>query len=261
MLEQPQLLTKPVKLLLVLTAFFIANTIVAEFIGTKIFSLEALFGFSPLNLKIFGVEGLGLNLTAGVILWPVVFVMTDIINEYYGEKVVRFLSYLAVGIVVFAFVMVYLSISLPPNEWWQYQSGTLGANSIPDMQVAFKKIMGQGLWIIVGSMVAFLFGQILDVFIFHKIKAITGEGRLWLRATGSTLVSQAIDSYIVLLIAFWIGSDWELSRILAIGTVNYIYKGVVAIFMTPIIYFIHDVIENYLGHSQATLMKSSAMKA
>lgn len=260
MSENHPILTKPVKLFAILTAFFIANTIVAEFVGSKIFSLEAVFGFAPLDLKIFGVAGLGLNLTAGVILWPVVFVMTDIINEYYGERVVRFLSYLAVGIVVFAFMMVYLAISLPPNEWWQFQSGKLVGFEIADMQVAFSKIMGQGLWIIAGSMIAFLFGQVLDVLIFHRIKAYTGEGKLWLRATGSTLVSQGIDSYVVLLIAFYIGSDWELSRILAIGTVNYVYKGLVAVLMTPIIYFVHDIIERYLGYEQASMMKKAAMK-
>ena len=166
-------------LFIILAGFFIANTIVAEFIGSKIFSLEKLFGYQPFQWTILGVEGLGLSLTAGAILWPVVFVMTDIINEYYGPKAVRFLSYLAIGIVFYAFLMVYGAIGLPPNDWWQYQSGIRvdGQESITDMSIAYNRVMGQGLWIIIGSMIAFLVGQVIDVFVFHKIKKITGENK------------------------------------------------------------------------------------
>jgi len=251
---------KGIVLFIVLAAFFIGNTIVAEFVGGKIFSLEKLLGFAPLNMKFFGVDGLGLNLTAGAILWPVVFVMTDIINEYFGTKAVRFLSYLAVAIVVYAFIMIYGSIGLPANDWWQFQSGvtTNPATSIADMNLSFNKVMGQGLWIIVGSMVAFLVGQVLDVTVFHWIKSKTGEKQIWLRATGSTLVSQLIDSYIVLIIAFWIGADWDITRVLAIGTINYIYKGSMAILLTPVLYGIHYVIEEYLGESLAKTMKLEA---
>ena len=85
------------------------------------------------------------------------------------------------------------------------------------MDVAYRKIFGQGLWIIIGSLVAFLVGQILDVAVYQRIKKSTGEKLLWLRATGSTLVSQFVDSFVVLIIAFYIGADWELGRVLAIG--------------------------------------------
>jgi uncharacterized integral membrane protein (TIGR00697 family) len=252
--------SKSVVLFVLLAGFFVANTIVAEFVGSKIFSLERLFGFQPLQMTFFGVDGLGLNLTAGAILWPVVFIMTDIINEYYGPKAVRFLSYMAIGIVFYAFLMVYGSIGLPANDWWQFQSGiTSDANtSIKDMGLSFNKVMGQGLWIIIGSMVAFLVGQILDVAIFHKIKAATGEKMIWLRATGSTLISQLIDSYIVLLIAFWIGADWDLTRVLAIGTVNYLYKFGMAILLTPLIYLGHYFIDGFLGSELALNMKEEA---
>jgi len=252
---------RPYLLFIVLTAFFIGNTIVAEFVGLKIFSLEKLFQIDPLNLTIFGVSDLGFNLTAGALLWPVVFVMTDLINEYYGGRMVRLLSYIAVGVILYSFFMVYGAINLPSNDWWQYQSGIdteVQENSIENMNVAFSKIMGAGLWIIIGSMVAFLVGQIVDVFVFHKIKQVTGEGKLWLRATGSTLISQFIDSYVVLLVAFWIGSDWDLVRVLAIGTVNYIYKFGMAILLTPLIYLAHHFIENFLGDEVAKEMKIEA---
>ena len=252
---------KSVKLFMVLAGLFVTTAIVAEIIGGKIFSLEATLGFQSFDWTILGVGSLGFNLTAGVILWPVIFIMTDIINEYFGVKRVKFLSYMTVGLILFAFVMIYGAIYIAPNDWWTSVSGmdtSDTSNSIANMNLAFRKIMGQGLWIIIGSTVAFLVGQVVDVIVFQKIRNVTGEKKVWLRATGSTLVSQFIDSYVVLLIAFWIGSDWELVRVLAIGTVNYIYKFVVAILLTPAIYIAHNVIDNYLGATMAEEMKSSA---
>lgn len=254
------LASKPTKLFIILGGFFIANAMLAEFIGIKIFSLEKLFGFAPLSMTLFGVKDLGFNLTAGVLLWPVVFVMTDIINEYYGQKGVRFLSWLTVGLIVYAFLMAFLAMKTPPNDWWQSISGMRDdpAKSLPDMDLAFRRIFGQGMWIIAGSVIAFLIGQLIDVVVFHKIRRWTGEKKIWLRATGSTLVSQFIDSFIVLLIAFHIGSDWDLVRVLAIGVVNYTYKFTMAILLTPVIYGVHGLIERYLGHDLAGEMKAVA---
>jgi uncharacterized integral membrane protein (TIGR00697 family) len=187
--------------------------------------------------------------------------MTDIINEYFGEKNVKFLSYLAIGIVVYSFAMIYGAIYLSPNEWWDSISGLNEMDpgkSVSSMNTAFQKVMGQGLWIIVGSMVAFLIGQVVDVVIFHRIRKITGEEKVWLRATGSTLVSQFIDSFIVLFIAFYIGADWDLVRVLAIGVVNYSYKFLMAILLTPLIYLGHYIIDQYLGKELATQMKEEA---
>jgi len=251
---------RSITLFLILGGFFIANALVAEFIGVKIFSLEQTLGFQPFSLELFGIMNLGFNMTAGVLLWPVVFIMTDIINEYYGPKGVKFLSYLAAGLIIYAFIMIYGAIQLEPNAWWQSESGIteVSETSLSNMDLAFKKIFGQGLWIIVGSLVAFLVGQILDVLVFHKIRKWTGEGKVWLRATGSTLVSQFIDSFIVLIIAFYIGADWDLSRVLAIGSVNYIYKFLVAILLTPFIYLAHHLIDIYLGEEMATELKNTA---
>jgi uncharacterized integral membrane protein (TIGR00697 family) len=254
------LASKPTRLFIFLGGFFIANAMLAEFIGIKIFSLEKTFGFAPLSMTLFGVKDLGFNLTAGVLLWPVVFVMTDIINEYFGRKGVRFLSWLTVVLILYAFLMAFFAIQAPPNDWWQSISGVrdTAANSITDMNLAFKRIFGQGLWIIAGSVVAFLVGQVIDVAIFHKIKNITGEGKIWFRSTGSTVISQFVDSFVVLLIAFWIGSDWDLVRVLAIGVVNYTYKFFMAIVLTPVIYWVHGAIERYLGHDLAAEMKTNA---
>ncbi len=246
---------KAVRLFIVLCGFFVTNALVAEFIGVKIFAVEDTLGFPPLNWKLFGQSG-SLMLTAGVLLWPVVFVMTDLINEYYGKRAVRILSYLTAGLITYAFLMVFLAINLVPAGWWVKTYETVG---VPDMQAAFSQVFGQGLWIICGSLVAFLVGQVLDAGIFHKLRVITGEKQLWLRATGSTLVSQFVDSFVVLYIAFVLGPQkWSMGLFLAVGTVNYCYKFVVAVVLTPLIYLAHYLIDKYLGEELSLKMRLEA---
>jgi uncharacterized integral membrane protein (TIGR00697 family) len=247
---------RPTKLFLGFTAFFCCNALIAESIGTKIFSLEKLFGLHPASFTLFGQSGLSFNLTCGVLLWPLEFVMTDIVNEYYGPKAVRRISFTAVALIAYAFLMYFLAIGVPPADFWL---GTGKMNGIDNMQTSFNAIFGQGMRIIIGSIVAFLVSQLVDVYIFHKIKRITGDKKIWLRATGSTLVSQLVDSYIVLFIAFSGVFGWTWQTILAVGIVNYIYKFTMAILLTPVIIIVEKRIEKYLGHSTAMRMKRSAM--
>jgi queuosine precursor transporter len=253
---------KPTRLFILLGGFFIANALIAEVIGVKIFSLEDTVGVGRANIPIFG-SPFSFHLTAGVLLWPVVFIMTDIINEYYGPKGIKFLSYLTVGLISYAFFMFYGAINLSPSEYFAVGNGIDKPNN------AFRGIFGQGMWIIIGSMVAFLVGQVLDVLVFHRIKKMTGEKNIWMRATVSTLVSQLIDSFVVLFIAFYLGPKieadptkpaWPLHQIVVTGTGNYIYKFAVAILLTPVIYGMHAVIEKYLGHDKAAEMKKAAME-
>lgn len=247
---------RPAKLLAIITAFFVANALIAECIGGKIFSLEAVLGIAPANFSFFGETGLNFALTCGVLLWPLEFVITDVVNEYYGPKVVRRISYTAVALISYAFIMFYVAIQMTPPDWWVSSKTEAG---IPDLQNAFSAIFGQGMWIIFGSLMAFLVSQIIDVTVFHKIKKITGEKKIWLRATGSTLVSQLVDSFIVLFIAFKLGSDWTWQKVLAICLMNYIYKFSVAILLTPVIYLLENRMEAYLGKETAAQMKAAAM--
>lgn len=245
---------KPTKLFTGFAAFFVANALIAESIGTKIFSLEKLLGISPANFSLFGQSGLGFNLTCGVLLWPLEFVMTDIVNEYYGPKAVRRISYTAVALISYAFLIYYAAIHIPAADFW---ISSHKKDGLDNMQTAFDGIFGQGMRIIVGSLIAFLVSQIVDVTVFHKIKEKTGDKHIWLRATGSTLVSQIVDSYIVLFIAFWGVFTWQ--QILAFGIMNYIYKFTMAIVLTPVIYAVEKRIEKYVGHDTAKKMKLAAM--
>lgn len=245
---------KPTRLFVFFAAFFVANALIAECIGTKLFSLEKLIGVQPANITLFGQSGLAFTLTCGVLLWPLEFVMTDIINEYYGPQAVRRISFIAVGLISYAFLMFYLAIHVPAADFWVTSRTKQG---IPDMQNAFDSVFGQGMRIIVGSLVAFLVSQIVDVTVFHKIKQRTGEKHVWLRATGSTVVSQLVDSYIVLFIAFSGIFTWQ--QILAIGVMNYTYKFLMALLLTPVIYLVEARIERYFGPELTKKMKLGAM--
>jgi queuosine precursor transporter len=249
------LLSRSQILFVVLSAVFITNVLLAEFVGVKIFALEPTLGIDTFNWNLFGQSG-SLSFTAGVMLWPVVFVMTDIINEYYGPRGVRFISWLAVGLIIYAFAFAYLAIWLVPATWWV---GVMASAGVPDMQAAFSAVFGQALWTIAGSIVAFLLGQLIDVSVFHFIRKRTGPHWLGLRATGSTLVSQFIDSFVVLYIAFVLGPQhWPISLFLAVGTVNYVYKALVAILATPVLYLVHRAVDRWIGHEEAERLRAQA---
>ena len=246
------------KLFLILTAIFVANAILAELIGVKIFALEDTLGVAPFNWNLFGQTG-SLSFTAGTLLWPVVFVMTDVINEYFGRRGVRMISWLAVFLIIYAFAFAFAAIALAPAGWWV----TVGEKQgVPDMQAAFAQIFGQGLWTIAGSVTAFLIGQLVDVGIFHWIRKRTGGRHIWLRATGSTVISQAFDSLIVLYIAFVIGPQkWSISLWLAVASVNYVYKVCAAIALTPLIYLLRRLLDSWLGKPLSDELKSKAAAA
>ncbi len=246
---------RPTRLLIVLAGFFVCNALIAEFIGIKIFALEDTLGMAPWQWRLFGQQG-SLNFTAGVLVWPVVFVMTDVINEFYGRRGVKLLSYLTVALILYAFMFAYIAIGLAPASWWV---GVAGEAGVPDLQRAYAYVFGQGMWTIAGSVVAFLIGQLIDVSVFRHIRARTGERHIWLRATGSTAVSQFVDSFVVLYIAFVIGpQQWPLPQFLAIGTVNYGYKLAAAVALIPAIYLMRRAIDAYLSPGVAQELRARA---
>lgn len=255
------------RLWMYLAGFFLTNTIVAEIIGVKLFSLEKTLGLPEANLTILGTSELSFNLTAGVLLWPFVFVMTDIINEYFGPRGVRLLSWIAAIMVSYAFLMLLMAISLEPAGFWVKSHITASMTEaekadalakVGDYNEAFRLVFGQSLLIIIGSLTAFLTAQFVDVFIFHKIKKATGEGKIWLRTTGSTVVSQFFDSFVVIFIAFYLSGKWSLAQTFSVAIVGYLYKFLIAILMTPVIYGVHFLIDRWLGERLATEMKTTA---
>ncbi len=240
-------------LFVILAGIFITNALLAEMIGVKIFSAEGTFGFNRANLNILGFT-MDFNLTAGAVIWPVVFITTDLINEYFGKPGVKRISYYTAGLIAYAFVVIFITIRLAPADFWTITKDASGNDF--NMDTAFNKIFGQGQRIIIGSLTAFLLGQLVDVFVFQALRKYTGSRMLWLRATGSTLVSQFVDSFVVLYIAF--AGVFTNQQIIAIGITNYIYKFTVAVALTPIIYLGHSLIDKYLGKANAEKISETA---
>ena len=166
------------------------------------------------------------------------------------------------GCIAYAFLMIFLVTKLSPAAFWLDVNNSDAEGNPFNVNFAFNKIYTQGLGIIVGSIVAFLIGQLLDVVVFQRLRKITGEKMIWLRATGSTLISQLIDSFVVLALAFYIlapeASRWEFSQVISVGTINYIYKFIIAILLTPLIYLGHYLIDRYLGDEADQIKEEAA---
>src|SRR5215204_3476765 len=106
------------RLFIILSSIFITNALLAEIIGVKIFSAEAIMGLAPAHLNILGFT-MDFNLTAGALIWPVVFITTDLINEYFGKPGVKRISYLTAALIAYAFIIIFVAIRLDPAEWWK----------------------------------------------------------------------------------------------------------------------------------------------
>jgi hypothetical protein len=231
------------KLFVFLFGIFLTNAIIAEIIGVKIVSIEKSFGFHPLGWITPWGDKWDLNQTAGALNWPLVFITSDIINDYFGKKGVKFISYSTALFVAYSFFIIYLATLLVPADFWLVVNTDQSGFNI---NVAFSKIFRQGLGIIVGSLSAFLVSQLIDAYVFENIKNKTGKKHIWLRATGSTLISQLFDSILVIGIAFYAFGNWTISEWMNVSFNNYLYKFIVAILLTPLLYLAHYLIEKYL---------------
>jgi uncharacterized integral membrane protein (TIGR00697 family) len=256
-MENTKPLNKKTLLYILLASFFITNALIAEFGGVKIFSVEKLFGIAPLQLNIFGIIT-DLNLSVGVLIWPIVFVFSDIINEYFGKVGVRRISFITAGMIAYAFVIILMWTDMPPADFWMKLNGIDSQGRPFDINFAYNTIFRAGLGIIVGSLTAFLVSQLVDAYVFHYFKKLTGHKYLWLRSTGSTVVSQIIDSFVILFIAFYFLGNWSLEQVFRVGLIQYLYKVFIAIALTPMIYLVHIVIDKYLGKETSEIIIEEA---
>jgi queuosine precursor transporter len=240
-------------LYLILSAFFITNAIIAEFGGVKIFSVEKLLGFHPANIHLFG-SIINLNMSVGVLIWPLVFILSDLMNEYFGKVGVRRISFITASMIGYGFLIILGWTRMPPAEFWLQVNGQDSLGRTFDINYAYSTIFRQGLGIIIGSLTAFLVSQLIDTHVFHYFREFTGNRHLWVRATGSTIVSQLIDSFVILVIAFYLLGNWSLSEVLKVGLVQYTYKVCLAIGLTPLIYLAHYIIDRYLGKEKSLSM-------
>lgn len=251
---------KKQRVFLFLCGLFLTNALIAEMVGSKIFSVETLLGILPVQIPI-GGQKLDFNMTAGVVNWPIVFVTSDIINEYFGKRGVKRISYLTTGFIVYMFVVIYIATLLPPAKFWLDINASDQSGNFFNINEAYARIFRQGLGIMLGSITAFLLGQLLDISVFSWLRKKTGSKYIWLRATGSTLLSQLVDSFVVIGIAFYVFGNWDLNQVFSVGTINYLYKGIIAILITPLLYVAHYFIDRYLGKENAERMIEEAARS
>jgi hypothetical protein len=217
-------------LFLVLAGVFIGNALLAELIGGKLFQV-------PTPWHTF-------TLSCGIVLWPVVFVFTDIINEYFGRPGVRKMSFLAAAIIAYAFLALTAAGAVP------------AASFSPVDDASFERVFTQSQWIIVGSILAFLLAQLIDVTVFWIIRRNTGHRFLWMRATGSTLVSQLIDTFFVGFVGLHLPTYFgrhgpNLAEYAESAFTGYVFKFAVALAVTPLLYVVHELVDRYLGEREA----------
>jgi len=222
---------KRIKLFTVLSSIFLSALILAEVTGGKLIQMTM-------------SEEWVFTMTMGVIPFPITFIITDIINEYFGRKGMRYITFLGMAMVIMVLILLQVDMLIP------------AAAISPVSDEAFIGVFGISVRIIIGSIIAYIIGQLVDISIFHFIRERTGGKLLWLRATGSTLISQLIDSFVVLLIAF--SGQLTFGTIMEIGVTNYIYKFAIAVLITPGLYIMHNIIDRYLGKELAEEMMEQA---
>jgi len=258
-MDKTKPLNKKTFLYLLLASFFITNALIAEFGGVKMFSVEKLLGINPLQLNIFGIIT-DLNLSVGVLIWPIVFIFSDIINEYFGKTGVQRISFITAGMIAYSFLIILIWTDMPPADFWLKLNGLDSQGRPFDINFAYTTIFRMGLGIVIGSLTAFLVSQLVDAYVFHYFKKITGHKFLWLRSTGSTVVSQLIDSFLILFVAFYFLGNWSMEQVFKVGLIQYTYKVLLAIALTPIIYLVHALIDAYLGKQSSEIIIEEADK-
>jgi uncharacterized integral membrane protein (TIGR00697 family) len=219
------------RLYLYLVGVFLTALLIGDTIGSKLFTVDIPLGFTTLPA----------TLSAGSIWFPITFLLTDVVNEFYGTDGARTMTFVGFWMALIAFGILYAARLIP------------AASFSPVSQQSFDVVFGGANRIFFASLCAYLIGQLADIAIFHHMKRMTQSRHIWLRATGSTLVSQLIDTLVVTYVAF--SGQLTPEQLRHAATTSYLVKMMVAIGLTPVIYALHRLIEQRLhmhGHPPET---------
>jgi uncharacterized integral membrane protein (TIGR00697 family) len=208
-------LTTRHKLYLGLSATFLTSLLVADMTAGKFFSVG------------------GLDVSVGVIPFPITFLLTDVVNEYYGSRGARFLTAVGALMLVFAFAIIVVARVLPVSP------------HSPISQDAFDAVFGLSFRFFAASLFAYLVGQLADIQAFRLTKRLTRNRHLWLRATGSTAISQIVDTTVVNVTA--LVGILPAAEIVEVTAFNYGYKMIAAVLLTPLLYVAHGIVTRRLG--------------
>jgi uncharacterized integral membrane protein (TIGR00697 family) len=224
------------KLYVCLAAVFVSCLLLGDVIGGK-------------TIPTFTIAGRDLGpISVGVIPFPVTFLLTDVVNDFYGRKGARFLTLLGFAMALLAYALLQITTAMPAHESTYFT------------QAEYAKIFGGSSQLFIASMISYLCGQFLDIQVFQFWKGLTQSRHLWLRATGSTLLSQVVDTVMINFI-FWMwtaaadptsflgrmSSSERYAWVFAKIGREYLIKLVVAVLLTPVVYAIHGGIVKWLG--------------
>jgi len=209
-----------------LTAIFVAALVTSDLIGGKVFRVW------------------GLDLSVGMIPFPLTFLLTDIINEFYGTEGARRVTFVGLGVALFVFAIINIAIYLPTSP------------ESPMHGDQFRAVFGWSVRLYIASLTAYVVGQLLDISIFFSLRKLTGHRFLWLRSTGSTVLSQAVDTLVVSFVLF--SGTKSTSFILHIARNSYIVKLALAIGLTPLIYLGHALLRRHFHVSEVLVKDSDA---
>ncbi len=213
------------RLFVVLSGVFSTCLIVGDIIGGKLIEL-------PLAEHRF-------VLTVGMIPFPVTFLLTDLLNEFYGARAARFVTLVGFGLAALAYAFILIAGALPIAAIADAPDWT-GVN-----EVAFQNVFMGSQRMIVASLCAYMVAQLTDIAVFHALKRATESRLLWLRATGSTTLSQLVDT-VVINLAAWLGV-LPIEEIFTVMISSYLVKVLIAVGLTPLVYLCHSAVERLLG--------------
>lgn len=245
--------SKRESLLLASLALFVSFFVAANFLGSKTWEFT-LFTLRPSDL---GLEGETFVATAGILAFPLTFVLTDIVNEYFGMRIVRTFTWLAIAVNLLLQPIVLgaaaaPTISFTPGVTSEYAHG------------AYRLAFGTTWTITIGSLVAFAVAQFLDARIFTWLRHKTGGKMIWLRAQGSTVVSQMLDTALVIYLAFYVlpalvgDPHWTAETAGRVALTNYVYKFAIAVVLTPVLYLVRALVVAWLGKDEAARLAEEA---
>jgi uncharacterized integral membrane protein (TIGR00697 family) len=215
-------LTGRQRLYVYLCAVFLTALLIGDTIGSKLFVVAIPLGFTTMHA----------TLSVGVIWFPITFLLTDVINEFYGSKGARFVTFVGFWMAIAAFLIILCARKIP------------AADFSPVKQDVFDNVFGNANTIFVASLVAYVIGQLVDITIFQFAKRLTQSRHIWLRSTGSTLISQLIDTVVVTTIAF--SSKLTASELRHTLVSQYAVKVLFAVGLTPVIYAMHAALHRRL---------------
>lgn len=221
------------RLYLWMSAVFVTCLLLANILGVKLFRFDLTLGGTLIPVEH----------TVGMLTFPITFLLTDLLNEYYGKKAARRVTYIGFAMGLLAFALVYVARITPTLE------GIPGTAN----HAAFENIFGAAALMYLASMVAFLSGSLLDIFLFGVFKRMTRGRMVWFRATGSTVVSQLFDSFVITFVFFQVlqrltgGEPAPMSFVVKTALTGYILKFVIAVVLTPAIYAGRWAIRRFCG--------------